>query len=143
MDTPIAAIAVKDYPVNPSNSYFFSVGSMELSLTIAPDDFGSFSLMIMKRVGSAYGATAPYIDSSITNETIMQYGSVYNYLVAMLPKCNEQLQRVAGVIAPPNQSDKVANVGYDLAMQNIVCDSTHLTFSLANPPLSHASLPQG
>lgn len=132
------------YAVSKNNSLRFEVDGEKLAFAVAPSEFGyDFGLFALTGAGEwvvrAWGDETSVIAWNLTSEQVMAHGSVANYLLANFPVMKGKLERYIGAQKPkPDQGDKPACVGYDLAL-DVEFDPLLLSFSLnKEPPLSHA-----
>lgn len=115
----------------------FKLDGESYCLGVAEDDLGMCVVAIYKSVGGQWIAQTPVLQDNVRSSEIMDYGSVSGYLNWLLPKASEFLRN--RMIPPkPNQADKPACVGYDLAL-DVDFDPDTMSFALnKQPPLSHA-----
>ena len=132
------------YNVTKANSKQFKLGDVQYALACIYDiDAESYTVGIFYAVADGSWrcpVTDTYngiIESGVTNTQIMATGSVANYLTTILPKAAAKMKLLTEV-KKPDQADKGACVGYDLAL-DVNYDPATMTFSLnKQPPLSHA-----
>ena len=131
------------YAVSKSNSIQFVVDDEKLCFAVVPDDFGPiFGLFRLTDQGwtcPVFGDENGAIDWNLTNEKIMSYGTVAEFIKAQFPVMQGKLQRYIGAtLTKPDESNKPACVGYDFAL-DVKYDPVAQSFSLnKEPPLSHA-----
>lgn len=115
----------------------FKLDSESYCLGVAEDDLGMRVVAIYKNVGGQWVALTPVLQDNVQCSEIMDYGSVSGYLNWLLPRASEFLRN--RMIAPkPEPSDKIACVGYDLAL-DVDFNPDTMSFALnKQPPLSHA-----
>lgn len=133
------------YPVYKGNSVQFVAGDEKLAFAVVLDydlamySFGLFRSTPQGWLCPVFGEENGFIEQNLTNDKVMAFGSVANYMKAQFPVMQGKLARYLGASIPkPDQSDKPACVGYDLAL-DVVYNPASGTFSLnKEPPLSHA-----
>lgn len=132
------------YSVSKSNSIQFKVGDEKLAFAVVPDDFG-YIFGLFKNTDAqgwicpVFGEENGAFDWNLTNETIMTHGSVSAFMLAQFPVMQAKLSRYVGAaLVKPDEKNKPACVGYDLAL-DVAFDPVTLSFKLnKEPPLSHA-----
>jgi hypothetical protein len=135
------------YNISKGNSIQFEIDGEKLAFGTPNDDFGwYFGLFKFSEATGwncpVWGATNGLIDSNLTNDKIMSYGSVSNYILARFPLMQEKLQSYLGAVIPcPDDNNKPECVGYDMHY-DVNFNPADLSFALNKPtPLSHALPP--
>lgn len=132
------------YNIGKSNSIQFKIEDDKLCFGVAQDDFGFYFGLFKSSDGQGwicplFGDENGIIVDDLTNEKVMAYGSVANFLKAQFPLMQAKLQRYLGAAyVKPDHANKPECVGYDLAL-DVDFDPLTYGFSLnKEPPLSHA-----
>lgn len=134
------------FPVSKANSIQFTVDGEKLAFAVILDDFLAqyqFGLYKLTPTGDwncpVFGNQNGIIDDNLTNDKVMAFGSVANFLLAQFPVMQNKLRNYLGSVIPkPNQANKPECVGYDLNY-DVQFNLDDLSFSLnKEPPLSHA-----
>lgn len=124
------------YPINRSNSKQFVVDGEKLAFGIA-DDGMCLNWGLFRNAGGEWLAVPPLINDNISPEQVMAAGSVARFIESQFPVMKSRLTQYLQ-IKKPSQEDKIACVGYDLAL-DVDFDPATLEFKLnKEPPLSHA-----
>lgn len=135
-------VAQCDYNLS-GNALFFSDQGVNYAYALIKDDFGTYSRALMHQVGTSYLAYGPYIEDAITDESIMAYGSVYDYLANTLAGANSYFMAKTQPQCPASQTNKRDAAAFDISMGTVVWNTTtrKLEIHLA-PPLPHTLCPK-
>lgn len=134
------------FPVSKSNSIQFTVDGEKLAFAVILDDFINqyqFGLYKLTPTGEwncpIFNNENGIIEDNLTNEKVMEFGSVANFIKSQFPTMQNKLRSYLGSVIPkPDQSNKPQCVGYDLNY-DVQFNLGDLSFSLnKEPPLSHA-----
>ena len=127
------------FPISKSNSLQFDIDGVKWALAcVQDDDMGLWEVGIFSlQPTGTWRAIFPLIKDGLTNDDVMAFGSVADYILHVLPLAEAQL-RAAVQSAKPDFENKPACVGYDFS-KDVAFNPDTLSFVLNKlPPLSHA-----